>query len=92
MGFTSLEVVAVGVVHRMAALPAEIGHKQQAVQHKSHPGLNPGVGMEGPVPAFVGNDPATSRHCSRNNGVKQPEGCSAELEGDQGSKSVGQNR
>ena len=92
MGFTSLEVVAIGVVHRMAALPAEIGHKQQAVQHKSHPGLNPGVGMEGPVPAFVGNDPATSRHCSRNNGVKQPEGCSAELEGDQGSKSVGQNR
>ncbi len=59
MGFASLEVVAVGVVHRMAALPAEIGHKQQAVQHKSHHRFYPGVGMEGAVPALVGNDPAT---------------------------------
>ena len=92
MGFTSLEVVTVGVVHRMAALPAEIGHKQQAVQRKSHHRFHPGVGMEGSVPALVGKDPATCRHRSRGCGVEQPEGCSAELQGDQGSQSVGQNR
>ena len=92
MGFTCLEVVAVGVMHCMAALPAEVGHKQQAVKQKSHHRFDAGVGMEGTMAAFMGNYPATSSHCSSDHGVEQPEGCSAELQGDQGSQAIGQSR
>jgi len=92
MGFTCLEVVAVGVMHCMAALPTEVGHKQQAMKHKSHHRFDAGVGMEGTMAAFMGNYPATSSHCSSDHGVEQPEGCSTELQGDQCSQAIGHSR
>ena len=39
MGFALFEVIAVGVVHRMAAGPAVIRNEQQAVEHEAHTGL-----------------------------------------------------
>jgi hypothetical protein len=64
MGFTAFKVVAVGVMYRMAALPAEIRNQQQAVKHKAHHGFDAGIGVESTVATFVGNDPAPACHCS----------------------------
>jgi hypothetical protein len=64
MGFTTFQVVAICVMHRMAALPAEIGNQQQAVEHKAHHGFNAGIGMEGAVATLVSNNPAPSCQCS----------------------------
>ena len=46
MGLAPLELVAIGVVHRMTAGPAVIGNQQQAVQHKAHHTLDPSIGVE----------------------------------------------
>ena len=47
MGFSLFQVIAVGVVHRMAVGPAVIRHQQNAVQNKAHNAFNPAVGVEG---------------------------------------------
>ncbi len=58
MGFSLFQVIAMGVVHRMAMGPAVIRHKQNAVQHKAHDAFNPSVGVEGVMSAFMGDHPA----------------------------------
>ncbi len=72
MGFTALKLVAVGVVYRMTALPAEVGHQQQAVQHKANHRLQAPVGMEGAVAAFMGQHPTAHRHRARDQPIQQP--------------------
>ena len=54
MGFSGFKVVAIGMVHGMAALPGKVRNKQQAVQHKPNAVLNNSVRMEGIVPALMG--------------------------------------
>ena len=90
MGFTAFEVIAVGMVHRMAALPGEVGHQQQAVQHKAHHGLDPAIGMEGTMAALMGQDPATGSHGAGDHGVQQPERSGEGGQGDLGAQAVGQ--
>ena len=92
MGFTTLQVIAIGMVHRMAALPGEIRHQQQAVQHKSHRSLQATVGMEGTMTALMGDHPATARHGARDQGVEQPEGGGDRCQGDLGAQAVGHQR
>ena len=90
MGFTAFEMVAVGMVHRMAALPGEVGHQQQAVQHEAHPALHVTVGVKGVVTALMGDDPTAPCHGAGDQGVEQPErGCRG-LQGDLGAGGVGQ--
>lgn len=92
MGFAAFELVAVGVVHRMAALPAEVGHQQQAVQGEAHRRLQPPVGMEGAVAAFMGQHPAAHGHRARHQPVEQPERGGRRRERDAGAEAVGQQR
>ena len=92
MGFTALKLVAVGVVHRMTALPAEVGHQQQAVQRETNHRLQSPVGMEGAVAAFVGQHPAAHRHRARDQSIKQPERRGCDRERDAGAEAVGQQR
>ena len=92
MGFTALKLVAVGVVHRMTALPAEVGHQQQAVQHKANRRLQAPIWMKGTVAAFVGQHPAAHRHRARNQPIEQPERRCSGRERDAGAEAVGQQR
>ena len=92
MGFTPLKLVAVGVVHRMAALPAVVRHQQQAVQREANRRLQAPVGMEGAVAAFVGQHPAAHRHRARDHPIEQPERCGRRRERDAGAEAVGQQR
>ena len=90
MGFASLQVVAVGVVHGMAALPSEVRHQQQAVKHKPHQRLDTTVGVEGMMAALMGDDPAAHGHGAGDQPVEQPKGGRAGYEGDAGAEPVGQ--
>ncbi len=90
MGFTSFQVVAVGVVHGMAALPGEVRHQQQAVKHKPHHGLDTAVGMESMMAALMGDHPAAIGHGAGDQSVEQPERGCGWYEGDRGAESVGQ--
>jgi hypothetical protein len=92
MGFTAFKLVAIGVVHRMAALPAEVGHQQQAVQREAHRRLQASIGMEGAMAAFVGQHPAAHRHRARDQPIEQPERRSRRRERDAGAEAVGQQR
>jgi len=92
MGFAALELVAVGVVNRVAALPAEVRHQQQAVQHEAHRRLQPPVGMEGAVAAFMGQHPAAHRHRAGDQPVQQPDRRRRRRERDAGAEAVGQQR
>jgi hypothetical protein len=86
MGFALLQVIAVRVVHRMAAGPAVVGHQQQAVQGEAHSDFKPAVGVEGVVAAFVGNDPQARGHRSCGDAIDQPERGGPELQGDLGAE------
>ena len=46
------------MVDCMAALPADVGHEQEAVQHKPRHRLDARVAMEGMMAAFIGDHPA----------------------------------
>ena len=92
MGFTALQVVAIGMVHRMAALPGEVRHQQQAVQHKSHRSLQATVGMEGTMTALMGDHPATARQGARDQGIEQPEGGGDGCQRDLGAQAIGHQR
>ena len=54
MGFALLKVIAVGMVHAVAASPAVVGHQQCAVEQESNNPLNPSVWMKSVVAALVG--------------------------------------
>jgi hypothetical protein len=71
VGFALFQTVAVGVVHGMAALPGEVGHAQQAVQHESHQPLDATVGMEGVMAALMGDHPAATRHSAGDQPIGQ---------------------
>jgi hypothetical protein len=90
MGFAFLEVVAVGVVHGMAALPGEVRHQQQAVNHEPHQRFDTAVWMERVMAAFMGDDPAAHGHGAGDQPVDQPKGGRARRKGDLGAEPVGQ--
>ena len=90
MGFTSFEVVAVGVMNGVAALPGVVRHEQQAVQHKPHQRLDAPVGMERVMAALMGDDPTAHGHGAGDQPIKQPERGRAWHKGDLAAKPVGQ--
>ena len=90
MGFASLKVVAVGMVHGVAALPGEVRHQQQAVEAEPHQRLNTTVGVERLMAALMGDDPAAHRHGAGDQPVDQPEGGRTRRKGDLGAEAVGQ--
>ena len=92
MGFSLFQVIAVGVVHRMAVGPAVIRHKQNAVQHKAHNAFNPAVGVEGVMAAFMGDHPAAHSDGAGEHAVEEPEGGSGYRERDQSSQAESQKR
>ena len=92
MGFSLFQVIAVGVVHRMAVGPAVIRHKQNAVQHKPHNPFNPAVGVEGMMAAFMGDHPAAHRDGAGDHAVDEPEGDGGCRERKKGSQAYGQKR
>ena len=92
MGFSLLQVIAVGVVHRMAVGPAVIRHKQNAVQYKPHYAFNPAVGVEGVMAAFMSYHPAAHRDGAGDHAVEEPEGGGGCREREKGSQADGQKR
>ena len=92
MGFSLFQVIAVGVVHRVAVGPAVVRHKQNAVQHKPHSAFNPSVGVEGVMAALMGDHPAAHRDGAGDHTVEEPEGDGGCRERDLGSKADGQKR
>ncbi len=92
MGFSLFQVIAVGVVHRMAVGPAVIGHQQNAVQNKAHNAFNPAVGVEGVMAAFMGDHPAAHRDGAGDHAVEEPEGGGGCREREKGSQADGQKR
>ena len=92
VGFPLLQVIAVGVVGGVAAGPAEVGHQQHAVQHEANPAFEPPVGVEGVVPAFMGQHPQPHHHRAGDGAIEQPQRCGPQLQGDLGAHAVGQHR
>ena len=92
MGFSLFQVIAVGVVHRVAMGPAVVRHKQNAVQNKPHNAFNPAVGVEGVMAAFMGDHPAAHRDGAGDHAVEEPEGNGGCRERKKGSKADGQKR
>ena len=92
MGFSLFQVIAVGVVHRMAVGPAVIRHQQNAVQNKAHNAFNPAVGVEGVMAAFMGDHPAAHRDGAGDHAVEEPEGGGGCREREKGSQADGQKR
>ena len=92
MGFSLFQVVAVGVVHRVAVGPAVIRHKQNAVQHKPHNAFNPAVGVESVMAALMGDLPASPRDGAGDHTLEEPEGYGGCRERNQGSKANGKKR
>ena len=92
MGFSLFQVIAVGVVNRVAVGPAVVRHKQNAVEHKSHNAFNPAVGVEGVMAAFMGDHPAAHRDGAGDHAVEEPEGGGGCRERKKGSQADGQQR
>ena len=92
MGLTQFQMVAVGVMYRMAVDPAVIRHKQNAVQYKPHNAFNPSVGVEGVMAAFMGDHPAAHRDGAGDHAVEEPEGDGGCRERKKGSQADGQKR
>ena len=92
MGFSLFQVIAVGVMYRMAMGPAVVRHKQNAVQHKAHDAFNPAVGVEGVMAAFMGDHPAAHRDGAGDHAVEEPEGGGGCREREKGSQADGQKR
>ena len=92
MGFSLLQVIAVGVMHCMAMGPAVIRHKQNAVKHKTHNAFNPAVGVKSVMSAFMGDHPAAHRDGAGDHAVEEPEGGGGCREREKGSQAYGQKR
>ena len=90
MGFSLFQVIAVGVVNRVAMGPAVVRHKQNAVQNKPHNAFNPAVGVESVMAAFMGNHPAAHRDGAGDHAVEKPEGDGGCRERKKGSQTDGQ--
>ena len=54
MGFALLKVIAVGMVHAVAASPAVVGHQQRAVEQESNNAFYASIWMKSVVATFVG--------------------------------------
>ena len=85
-----LQVVAMGVMYRMTALPAEVRNQQQAVQRKADPAFQPAVGMKRVMAAFMSDHPAAHGHSPRDNAIENPQGSRPELERNERSNAIGQ--
>ena len=73
MGFSFLQVIAVGVMHCMAMGPAVVRHKENAVESKSHDSFDPAIGVKGVMAALMGNDPAAHRNGAGNSSIEKPQ-------------------